>query len=100
MGNNASQHSETEQQWTHSFPRTPQKFSQNLKVLPELNASIQPKLRHTNNGEILFNGGTISGRHQQHNLSLPRKDGPSPKVSIKFAFSFTQSRLSEKSNII
>lgn len=81
MGNNASQHTEAEQQWAHSFPRTQQKFNQNLKVLPELpGAGIQPKLRPTNNGEILYNGGTISGRHQQHNLSLPRKDGPSPKV--------------------
>lgn len=73
MGNNASQSGniaqrqqvEPEQQWAHSFPRTPQRLNQH-KVLPDVSADIlvQQKLKPTNNGDILYSGGTISGRHQ------------------------------------
>ncbi|EFA12801.2 hypothetical protein TcasGA2_TC001864 [Tribolium castaneum] len=56
-----------EQQWAHSFPRTQPRLHQH-KVLPERDA--RQKLRHTNNGEILQSGGTLSGRHHQNRLSL------------------------------
>lgn len=56
-----------EQQWAHSFPRTQPRLHQH-KVLPERDS--RQKLRHTNNGEILQSGGTLSGRHHQNRLSL------------------------------
>ncbi|RZC42870.1 cactin-like, partial [Asbolus verrucosus] len=63
-----------EQQWAHSFPRTQPRLNQH-KVLPERDA--RQKLRHTNNGEILQSGGTLSGRHHQNRLSLRERDSPS-----------------------
>ncbi|XP_060516187.1 uncharacterized protein LOC132695750 [Cylas formicarius] len=51
----------TEEQWTHSFPKSQHTRLQH-KVLPE--RDVFQKLRHTDNGEILQSGGTLSGRHQ------------------------------------
>lgn len=62
-----------EEQWVHSFPRTQPRLFQH-KVLPERDA--RQKLRHTNNGEILQSGGTLTGRQQPNRLSLDRNDGP------------------------
>lgn len=69
MGNNQTHHTtqqstiEAEQQWAHSFPRSPPIRAYPLKVLPE--RGLHQKLRPTNNGEILNSGGTLTGRHQQ-----------------------------------
>lgn len=72
MGNSGSQTAEVASgvgaggvghQWTQSYPRTSHKLLSPNKVLPE--AAAPPRLRPTNNGEILYNGGTISGRQQQ-----------------------------------
>lgn len=71
MGNSSSQTAEVAKgfgdaggsighQWTQSYPRSPHKLLNPHKVLPE--TITPPRLRPTNNGEILYNGGTISGR--------------------------------------
>lgn len=62
-----TQRPQSEEQWAHSFPRTQPRLYQH-KVLPERDA--RQKLRHTNNGDILQSGGTLSGRHSQNRLSL------------------------------
>lgn len=54
--------------WVQSYPRTSQRLNvlgaTGSRVLPQV--ATPPRLRATNNGEILYNGGTISGRqHQQ-----------------------------------
>ncbi|KAL3289899.1 hypothetical protein HHI36_023286 [Cryptolaemus montrouzieri] len=51
-------------QWANSFPRTQTRIQHSqLKVLPEKSAEI--RLRHTENGEILQTGGTLTGRQIQ-----------------------------------
>ncbi|XP_015585228.1 biorientation of chromosomes in cell division protein 1-like 1 isoform X2 [Cephus cinctus] len=79
MGNNSSSHQhyaaggglaqEMGRGWTHSFPRELTRHSQpqGLKVLPE---PPNQRLRATNNGSIIHNGGTISGRRPSA-LTLP-----------------------------
>ncbi|KAJ3639536.1 hypothetical protein Zmor_002891 [Zophobas morio] len=79
MGNIGSQTGQItprppEEQWAHSFPRTQPRLHQPPKVLPERDA--RQKLRHTNNGDILQSGGTLSGRHQQNRLSLREDESP------------------------
>ncbi|XP_034940335.1 uncharacterized protein [Chelonus insularis] len=75
MGNNSSSHQHSASQemgrgWTQSFPR---EFTRHHsqppghKVLPE---PPNQKLRATNNGNIIHNGGTISGRRPTA-LTLP-----------------------------
>lgn len=59
MGNSNSQHQVLSPQWAHSYPR-PRPIPPHIKVLPERVAPL--KLRTTDNGAILQNGGTISGR--------------------------------------
>ncbi|XP_066248595.1 uncharacterized protein [Euwallacea similis] len=49
--------------------RTCPKINSQVKVLPDPDG--KPRLRHTNNGDILQSGGTLSGRHK-----LPLKDVP------------------------
>lgn len=70
MGNNQThnspQQTQVEQQWAHSFPRSPPLRAYPHKVLPE--RGLHQKLRPTNNGEILNSGGTLTGRHQQQKL--------------------------------
>ena len=70
MGNSTSQavhkRAEGRQSWNNSFPRDPRairsvKTPQN-KVLPERIPG--QRLRVTDNGAILQNGGTLSGRRQ------------------------------------
>lgn len=59
-------------QWPHSFPRTQPKFQQNqLKVLPDKTPKI--RLRHTENGELLHNKGTLTGRQMQSRLEETRE---------------------------
>lgn len=62
MGNSHSQHPQgLSPQWTHSYPR-PRHIQPQVKVLPE---RIPPlRLRTTDNGAILQNGGTLSARKQ------------------------------------
>ena len=63
MGNTHSQqqhHHILSHQWTHSYPRTRHVQGPQVKVLPE---RIPPlRLRTTDNGAILQNGGTLSAR--------------------------------------
>lgn len=72
MGNNQTHHTiqqapvEIEQQWAHSFPRSPPIRVYPHKVLPE--RGLHQKLRPTNNGEILNSGGTLTGRQQERIL--------------------------------
>ncbi|XP_045481257.1 uncharacterized protein LOC123685599 [Harmonia axyridis] len=59
-------------QWPHSFPRTQPRFQQNqLKVLPDKTPKI--RLRHTENGELLHNKGTLTGRQIQSRLEETRE---------------------------
>ncbi|KAK9889433.1 hypothetical protein WA026_004702 [Henosepilachna vigintioctopunctata] len=59
-------------QWPHSFPRTQPRFQQDqLKVLPEKTPKI--RLRHTENGEILQTGGTLTGRQIQSKFGENRE---------------------------
>ncbi|XP_046602250.1 uncharacterized protein LOC107218590 isoform X1 [Neodiprion lecontei] len=79
MGNNSSSHHHHAQGgvaremgpgWTHSFPREMHRQhlqSSGHKVLPE---PPNQRLRATNNGSIIHNGGTISGRRPSA-LTLP-----------------------------
>ncbi|XP_012261055.2 uncharacterized protein LOC105688962 isoform X1 [Athalia rosae] len=79
MGNNSSSHHHHAQGgvaremgpgWTHSFPRDMHRQhlqSSGHKVLPE---PPNQRLRATNNGSIIHNGGTISGRRPSA-LTLP-----------------------------
>lgn len=79
MGNNSSSHHhhapvgaarEMGPGWTHSFPREMHRQhlqSPGHKVLPE---PPNQRLRATNNGSIIHNGGTISGRRPS-TLTLP-----------------------------
>lgn len=73
MGNSGSAHSavpnlddhnnyrHSPSQWSQSIPRdTTNRHTHQIKVLPELKAG--PRLRPTNNGNILHGGGTLSGR--------------------------------------
>lgn len=61
----------SEQAWSsHSFIRGPQRLNQH-RVLPAKDSF--PKLRHTDNGEILHSGGTLSGRTHQSRLSFQEK---------------------------
>lgn len=82
MGNSGSNNSASHQQqctssnqemgrgWTHSFPRELTRHHSQPpghKVLPE---PPNQRLRATNNGSIIHNGGTISGRRPSA-LTLP-----------------------------
>lgn len=73
MGNSGSAHStlpnsdehnnyrHPPSQWSQSIPRdSTNRHSHQIKVLPELKGG--PRLRPTNNGNILHGGGTLSGR--------------------------------------
>lgn len=73
MGNSGSAHSAAltsdernnyrppPSQWSQSIPRDPaNRHTHQIKVLPELKDG--PRLRPTNNGNILHGGGTLSGR--------------------------------------
>ncbi|XP_044765898.1 uncharacterized protein LOC123322120 [Coccinella septempunctata] len=59
-------------QWPHSFPRTQPRFQQNqMKVLPDKTPKI--RLRHTENGELLHNKGTLTGRQMHSRLGETRE---------------------------
>ncbi|XP_075216856.1 uncharacterized protein LOC142322085 isoform X2 [Lycorma delicatula] len=65
MGNSSSaQHQAGERRWAHSYPRA------GHKVLPERVPG--QRLRVTDNGAILHNGGTISGRRPSVHQTRPR----------------------------
>ncbi|KAL1492744.1 hypothetical protein ABEB36_010951 [Hypothenemus hampei] len=78
----------------------PSRVAQSVKVLPDLESRL--KLRHTNNGEILHSGGTLSGRQdpfrntslKQYSFNEDRR--PVPKrndqssQNKQFAFQFKQ----------
>jgi len=77
MGNSGSSHQQQvtliegpPHSWAHSFPRTT-----SFKVLPDRVPG--QRLRLTDNGAILHNGGTISGRK-------PYPLEPQPKNQVKF----------------
>ncbi|XP_067002017.2 uncharacterized protein [Anabrus simplex] len=80
MGNNNSQSAQTpshqERQWTNSYPREPSR----LKVLPERIPG--QRLRVTDNGAILQNGGTISGRRQTLPANLHYSDDDQTGVRV------------------
>lgn len=73
--------------WVQSYPRTSQRLTAvgatGSRVLPQV--ATPPRLRATNNGDILYNGGTISGRqhqqqqrdnrHPRRGWSMPASDG-------------------------
>jgi hypothetical protein len=89
MGNSTSHglHRRTEEQqsWTNSYPRDPRtarsvKAPQN-KVLPERIPG--QRLRVTDNGAILQNGGTISGRRQT--ISLGENVSRHDQVCVGYA---------------
>ena len=88
MGNSTSQavhkRAEGRQSWNNSFPRDPRairsvKTPQN-KVLPERIPG--QRLRVTDNGAILQNGGTLSGRRQI--MSLGESFNKHDQVCIGF----------------
>jgi hypothetical protein len=88
MGNSTSQavhkRAEGRQSWNNSFPRDPRavrsvKSPQN-KVLPERIPG--QRLRVTDNGAILQNGGTLSGRRQI--ISLGERFGKHDQVCTGF----------------
>ncbi|CAH0561821.1 unnamed protein product [Brassicogethes aeneus] len=83
-----------EEQWAHSFPRTQPRLQQH-KVLPERDS--RQKLRHTNNGEILQSGGTISGR-PNFNRSLSMIDSRHDEANSRRQDEYTSPSRMYKSN--
>lgn len=83
MGNSGSSHQQQvtliegpPHSWAHSFPRTT-----SFKVLPDRVPG--QRLRLTDNGAILHNGGTISGRK-------PYAVEPQPKIQVTLEFVLLQ----------